>query len=75
MNVGCPLDRVVLVHEHAVHVGEPGVDPPRAGHAPIVSGVSYIAGMLVARPVPPASCVPGPARDRRRRARHPGAGA
>ena len=29
-----PGDGVVLVHEDAVHVGEPGVDPPGGGHAP-----------------------------------------
>ena len=36
--LGAPGIDVLLVDEHAVHVGEPGLDGPVIGHAPIVVG-------------------------------------
>src|SRR6478752_1006463 len=40
-----PRDRVLLVHEHAVHVGQPGVDRLLLRHTPILA-LSWPSGCI-----------------------------
>ena len=59
---GCPGQRLVLVHEHAVHVGQPAFDVVAIAHAPIVlSGVDSEAveqSALAGAPHPRAEPAP-----------------